>query len=62
MERRAMQLESGGRLQAASGRRSASVPVLIGFVGRIKPKVLSAIVAPSADNAARYSPYVEIAA
>ncbi len=32
------------------------------FVGRIKPQALSAAIVTTADNAARYSPYVEIAA
>lgn len=42
--------------------RRAMRPELSSPVGRMKPKALSAITAKSANNAQRYSPYVEISA
>ncbi len=58
-----MRHKSSDKPQAISFRQERCVALdHIAFVGRIKPKALSAITAKSADNAARYSPYVEIAA
>jgi len=58
-----MRHKSSGMPQAISFRQERCGALgPIPFVGRIKPKALSAITAKSADNAARYSSYVEIAA
>jgi len=55
-----MRHKSSDKLQAISCKPERCAALAhIPFVARIKPQALSAIPAPSADNAARYSPYVE---